>query len=76
MFPTETYDHSPTGFGGSFEGVECYYKSERVQAFLSNVGRSDDFEDEVYFKRGRVVTSRSLKCILVSLWDLNTYDYK
>ena len=27
---------------------------------LSRVGRGDDFEDEVYFKRGRVVTPRFL----------------
>ena len=42
-------------FGRGFGGISSRRRSTGV---LNRVGHGDDFEDEVFFKRGRVVTPR------------------
>ena len=43
--------------GGSLEELDTIRSQRRSTEVLSRVRRGDDFGDEVYFKRGRVVTS-------------------
>ena len=70
MFPAETYDSYP-GIGGSLREVGWYYKSEMGTDVRSRVGHDDDFEDEVCFKRGRVVTPQFLNPIKYDIFITN-----
>ena len=65
LFPAEAYDSHP-GIGEVLEMLDGIRSQRWVQMnYLRTVGHDDDFEDEVYFKRGRVVTPRFQRCDLI-----------